>query len=295
VKRWTSSSSAAQVETLLAPVLKGHAIESVVRLGEGCDHLAFEVNGELIARLRKDVDEHTAGGIAREVQLLEILSRVSPIPVPEVAGTNGEAGLIVVRRLPGTSLFERPAVDPMALVDQLAQFLAAIHGLPTVNVLHLVDTDDYPLEAHLADAAALMSQVAGHLPQDSRRAVEAFLAAPPPRAPETRAFCHNDLGAEHLLASPDRTFVTGVIDWSDAAIADPAKDLGLLFRDLGRSATIAIATQLESAVSEGILERAAFHARCGLIEDLAYGLQTTKHLYVERALANLRHTFDGDC
>jgi aminoglycoside phosphotransferase (APT) family kinase protein len=27
--------------------------------------------------------------------------------------------------------------------------------------------------------------------------------------------------------------VTGIIDWSDAAIADPARDLALIYRDLG--------------------------------------------------------------
>jgi len=31
--------------------------------------------------------------------------------------------------------------------------------------------------------------------------------------------------------------VTGIIDWSDAAIVDPAHDFGLLHRDLGPAAS----------------------------------------------------------
>ncbi len=36
-----------------------------------------------------------------------------------------------------------------------------------------------------------------------------------------------------MLVDPDTWEVTGIIDWSDAAIVDPAYDFGLLYRDLG--------------------------------------------------------------
>jgi aminoglycoside phosphotransferase (APT) family kinase protein len=42
-------------------------------------------------------------------------------------------------------------------------------------------------------------------------------------------FSHNDLGIEHVLIDPGTWTVTGIIDWSDAAIVDPAIDFGLLY------------------------------------------------------------------
>jgi aminoglycoside phosphotransferase (APT) family kinase protein len=287
----TARYTIAQIRDLVRETLAGEDIRSVVTLGEGCDHVAFEVNDELIARIRKDDDGRMTEGIGREVALLEVLGRVSPIPVPEVIAANPAAGLIVLRRLPGISLLDRPPADPMTLVDQLAMFLTAVHSVALDEVRHLVETDDWPLDAHLADAKSNFTHAASHLPPDGRRAVEAFLAASPPPGSKTAVLCHNDLGAEHLLASHDGTIITGVFDWTDAAIADPAKDLGLPLRDLGPASITAVAARLESDVNEGILERATFYARCGLLEDLVYGLTVGQRRYAERALAHLRRTF----
>ena len=75
------------------------------------------------------------------------------------------------------------------------------------------------------------------MPVAYRRPVEAFLEAPPPAGRWAPVFSHNDLGIEHVLVDPGTWTVTGVIDWSDAAIVDPAVDFGLLYRDLGPAAT----------------------------------------------------------
>ena len=47
------------VETIGA-VLRPCAVDTVVAIGGGSEHWAFEVNGSLIARLRKQADEHMA-------------------------------------------------------------------------------------------------------------------------------------------------------------------------------------------------------------------------------------------
>jgi aminoglycoside phosphotransferase (APT) family kinase protein len=46
-----------------------------------------------------------------------------------------------------------------------------------------------------------------------------------PRARTQRPFCHNDLGIEHVLVDPTTLKITAIIDWTDAAVADPAYDL----------------------------------------------------------------------
>jgi hypothetical protein len=38
---------------------------------------------------------------------------------------------------------------------------------------------------------------------------------------------------EHVLVDVEANAVTGIIDWTDAAIADPARDLALIYRDFG--------------------------------------------------------------
>jgi aminoglycoside phosphotransferase (APT) family kinase protein len=114
------------------------------------------------------------------------------------------------------------------------------------------------------------------VPATHRGAIEAFLTETPP-PPNPPVFCHNDLGTEHVLVDPDTREVTGVIDWTDAAMADPAYDLGLLYRDLGP----------QVAPSEA----AVFYARCAVLEDLKYGVDEGREMYKNNALAALAWLF----
>jgi aminoglycoside phosphotransferase (APT) family kinase protein len=105
---------------------------------------------------------------------------------------------------------------------------------------------------------------------------------------------HNDLGIEHVLAEPDVADprVTGVIDWGDAAVTDPAYDFGLVQRDLGPAALDAAlaAYARTGADPSGISERARFYAVCTLIEDLSFGLAQDRAEYVDKSLAAWERT-----
>jgi aminoglycoside phosphotransferase (APT) family kinase protein len=262
----------------------------VLRLvGDGADHWAFDVNGMFIARVLKERNEQTAAALEREAALLRILAPVSPLPIPQVVATDPSAGLMVYRRIAGTSLFEKPAPEPHAIVDPLADFVAAIHGVPSETVEQLVQRDEYALDGYLTEGAALMQQVTTCLTSVQRSRVESFLGTPPPPESIQRTLCHNDLGAEHILASDDWSQLTGVIDWSDAALADPAVDIGRVLRDFGFG--VAEAALRRASHDEAALVRAVFYARCALIEDLAYGIETSRPQYVAHALGRFDETF----
>lgn len=81
--------------------------------------------------------------------------------------------------------------------------MAAIHGVPPETVEHLVQRDEYPLSGYLTEAADQMTEISAYLTSSQRTRVELFLATPPPPESRQRTLCHNDLGAEHILASED--------------------------------------------------------------------------------------------
>ncbi len=83
---------------------------------------------------------------------------------------------------------------------------------------------------------------------------------------------------------------TGIIDWNDAAIVDPAFPL---YRDLGPAALrVAVRRYRTDANDVGTLsERSIFYARCSVFEDLAYGMETRRDKYVDKSLAAMEWLF----
>ena len=175
----------------------------------------------------------------------------------------------------------------VGVAARLGQLLAVLHAVPPERVADFAEVDDTPPAEWLADAAQLWPAVSGHVPTAYHPAVETFLAAPPPAPASTLVFSHQDLGIEHVLVGPDPGTVTGVIDWSDAAIGDPARDFGLILRDLGADA---LAAALRRDDPE-LVRRSEFYARCGLITDLAYGVGTGWSEYADKSLTGLTWLF----
>jgi len=256
-------------------------VESVHLLGEGLDNVAYEVNGDLIVRCARQPDP---ARVDREARLLATVAEVSPIPVPRPVFTVPEAGCLAYAKLPGRPLIDLPRASyrahTAAIAATLADFLASLHAMRIGP--DLARPDDRPLTEWRDEAAGLYASLTDEVVAH-RDAIDAFLASPPPPDPGGTVFSHNDLGIEHVLVDPATFSVTGVIDWTDAALVDPAYDHGLLYRDLG-----------PAALPEGRLrERAIFYARCGVFEDLAYGLATGRTSYVEKSRESLAWLFPG--
>jgi aminoglycoside phosphotransferase (APT) family kinase protein len=286
------------VRGLVRAQMPGYGIDSVTLLGEGQENIAYVVNDELIVRFSKASDaQQRAGRVRREASVLAAVAGVSPLPVPVPVFTVVEQGCLAYFKVPGVPLADVPPQQRVAQAEvvgaALGRFLGAMHAMPVERMADLVDTDADPLSDWRRDAADGYSEVAGLVPPRYRRAIEAFLDASLPDDPQPVVFLHNDLGVEHVLVEPGTWRVTGIIDWSDAAIDDPAYDFGLLYRDLGPLALeAAIGSYRPDPTDVGRLrQRAVFYARCSVFEDLAYGLEAHQARYIDNSLAALEWLF----
>ena len=177
--------------------------------------------------------------VERRVALLRGVGARVRVPVPAVVRALPEAGLVVVGRLPGRPLLDlaparRTALAPVAGAA-LGGLLAELHTWPPQQYDGLAGVDDTPPAAWHREAAGHAEAIAPHLDEQQRDDVDRFLEQPLPVRATVLAFSHLDLGAEHVLVADDDTGtrLTGVIDWDDAAVGDPAHDLALVLRDLG--------------------------------------------------------------
>ena len=262
---------------------------------QGSDHVVeLTADGAVLRRRRRE-----AGGLSadREAELLALVAPSLPVPVPRV-GRVVDEDTLVLERLPGVPLLDSlPAAPPWCrarLGSVLGRVIAALAMVPVERVASVVPVDDAPHEEYVDEAAALVRDLGAALPADRRGAVLRFLSATPPRQPPTLVLCHHDLGAENLLVDPDDLRITGVLDWSDAAITDPALDLGLVLRDLGRAGfEHAVAAVTATGIPLGdVVERAEFHARVRALEDLAFGVEHDLARYRDNALRAIGQVFD---
>jgi len=255
-------------------------------LADGDENLTVEVGDHIVRFSRQPESDRT---LHLEAALLNALAPLTKVLIPAPV-VDAEAGVLMYRRLPGTPLLGCPGIRLDLVADGLVDLLAAVRRLGDAVRLPVDDSDD---GAWLDDAIADFGMVRHRLDADRAAVVEAFLHAPPPPPPTRMVASHNDLGAEHLLID-DECRLAGVIDWTDAAITDPARDLGSIYRDLGPAVAFRVAARLDGAVTDDDARRMAFHARCRWIEDLRYGLDdpSRRAVYIGNAWRTFAHTFE---
>jgi aminoglycoside phosphotransferase (APT) family kinase protein len=254
-------------ESLLAnfPELADTAVRE---LGHGLDNTAF-LAGDLVLRVAEDGHD-----VVREARLLEAVAPRVSIPVPRARFADQDAGVLAYPLLPGRPLLGR-SPDP-GLARPLGRFLRELHATDTAAVARLVPVEE-------ADPGEWLDDLDG--PPDLLRLLHASVPAPARR----RVLAHADLGAEHILEH-DGT-LTGVIDWSDAAIADPALDFARLYRDFGQDFLTDALDAYGGLDDDHAMARITFFARCAALEDLTFGREHGRSEYTRAAERSLTWLF----
>ena len=237
---------------------------------DGWDSLVLEVDGQWLIRVprRPEVREW----MRREARLLPELGPALPVPVPrfEVVEDTDDVFFVAYRKLPGKPLGD----PPVAVAAELGRFLAALHSFrPSVELPRHRD----PIERFRREVLTLLEQ-------DERRRAEAMFEER--LSTSETALLHADLGPEHILH--EGSSVTGVIDWSDASLGDPALDFAWLLNGTSRAFAVALLDAYSRESDAGFRERALFYHRLGPWHEVLYGLQNDRPELVERGLAGIR-------
>ena len=209
---------------------------SVVATGVGWDNTAFLVNDAVIFRFpRRGI---AAPLIEAEARLLPAVAPRLPLAVPRPAFIGRPtdaypypfAGHVLIpgRTACAAALGDEPR---SALAGPLGAFLAALHAFPAADAARLGAGHDtirrLDLGYRLPKAhAALETLVRRGLVRDARPFAAILDAAPGDFTPRSDVLVHGDLYARHLLVDDDGR-LSGVIDWGDIHLGDPAVDLAI--------------------------------------------------------------------
>ena len=254
-------------------------------IDEGWDSVVFELAGSWIVRVprREEVREW----LRREARLLPELASLLPVPVPRFEVLeDSDVFFVAYRKLPGEPLGPAPGAT---LARRLGELLRSLHGFPRDRALELgVESFDAGswLERQRGFAERCRREGAPLLDADERRRAEEMhgkFFATWDRALET-ALIHGDLGPAHVLRQSRQ--LTGVIDWSDACVGDPALDLAWALH--GTPMKFAAALRKSYPVDEAQFERAGYYHRLGPWHEVLFGLERGRPALVESGLAGVR-------
>jgi aminoglycoside phosphotransferase (APT) family kinase protein len=257
--------------------------QTVVTIEEGWDSLVLDVDDGWIVRVPRR--EPVRECLEFEMRLLPELAPELPVAVPRFEVVAEGLRAVAYRKLAG----EPVDVARTAVAAELGRFLSALHAFPVDRARALgVPSDDRGWrERHEAFARGLLGRVGPMLGDDRRRA-EAMLSDffdDPANFEFEPRLIHADLGPAHILTSGDE--LTGIIDWSDARIGDPALDLAWALNGTPAAFGDTVLEAYGSADAR-LPERALFFHRLGPWYELHYGVHFHQPAYVESGLAGVR-------
>lgn len=205
--------------------------EQVEALQDGWDSEVTLLERDLIVRVpqRPEVVETARA----EARFLPLLATHLPLAVPEPLVTCALHGSIVYRRILGAAATPERlgSLDTVAAGHQLAASLAVLHAFD-LEVARDAGVPDHGGAAWLTAYDELCDRFAAtvlpRVPDPHRAEALAFLGTVVPQlvtlgAAEAVAVIHADLCADHVRC--DTEGLTGIIDWGDVRIGDPALDL----------------------------------------------------------------------
>jgi len=274
------------------PELLGVSVETATEIEGGWDYVVFEVNGAWIVRIPRRTE--VEGWLRKEIRLLPAISPLLPLPVPrfEVVVDGDEAQpFVAYRKLPGRALDAalRGTVDAPSLGAALGSFLAALHAFPVPRATRFTRADPesqgwLEQQEELRERSA--REVYPLLEPDERtradRVFEEYFSSVDDISP---ALVHGDLGPDHVLCSTDT--VTGVIDWSDATIGDPAIDLAWPTHATPREFAEAL-LEAYGPDSAGPSERSPYYYRVAHLHEVLHALDHNDAALLEHGLRAFR-------
>lgn len=256
--RTVDATTAARVIADQFPALAGLPVR---QLAAGWDNVVHRVGEDWVFRfVHREV---ALPGAVRERAVLIALDDSLPLPIPRPVHLGHPAPEVDrpfwgARLLPGHELADSqvPDGDRVAVARDLGRFLRALHSPDLAAVVSRVDADGVVLPHDpmgRADARRTADRARARL--DSLRAmgtwrgdaaVDGLLARAATvdlSLPGSPVLVHGDLHVRHVLVgrdgASDEVRVTGVIDWGDVALADPAVDLAIAWAALAGEARAA--------------------------------------------------------
>jgi aminoglycoside 2''-phosphotransferase len=274
-------------------------------ISQGWDSVAVAVDDELLFRFPKRAD--VVPQYRMEARLLPVLTKHVSLPVPRFAyiwqgGRAYDRWFVGYPMLPGRQLSHAllAALDADRLAAQLGQFVSELHSFSVEQAARLL-FDEEATAGSATWATRWWDRYRDLYADIQARVFPLLSAAQKDRVGERwkaffadeanlqfqPALIHHDLNEEHILVDAGGIRITGIIDWGDAGIGDPAIDFTGLLADYGRSMQERVLRNYSRPVDAAFRRRAEFYRSLIPFHEVLFGLSTGQAGHVEHGLAGI--------
>jgi aminoglycoside phosphotransferase (APT) family kinase protein len=217
--------------------------------------------------------------LRREAALLPWLAPRLPLPVPRLEIVSDDPFTVRHAYLPGGRCPGSSATHGASV----GTFLRTLHGVDPADAVRHGALEAQAAHADLVETVDRMSRevlprLPGHL-QPVGAALLDRVSAPPSDA----RLAHGDLGPEHIRVVGKE--VTGIIDWGDCCVRDPAIDLAWTAFGAGRAFAGAVLTAY--GADEALVARGLDFHLLGPWHEVLYGLGDGEPGFVDSGLAGV--------
>jgi aminoglycoside 2''-phosphotransferase len=237
-----------------------------------------------------------------EYEILCNIQEYLTLPIPNPiwsnfsTGTLGEA-FIGYHLIPGQPFWRETylAIKYEAIIHyiavQIATFLQQLHSIPITAVL----SNTLPLQDTRSDWAKLYlqfrEQLFPYLKNEDRDRVTNTFAAFVENADNFNyqpVLRHGDFGTVNLLFDEETQIITGVIDFGQAALGDPALDFAAIMAPFGYSESFVRRFEPIYPIDESTLTRARFYVSTFALKEALYGILSETARAFESGMARYR-------
>jgi aminoglycoside phosphotransferase (APT) family kinase protein len=268
-----------EYEAILRERIPDLRVNRLVLVETGWDSAVVDVDGEWIFRFPRRAE--VVEWLRAEAALLPELAPRLPAPIPRFEFIDLDpGGFVGYRKLPGEPLAH--GAGSGALAARVGEFLRAVHDFPVDRARRLTRRDW--AEEKRALVERFRREVLPLLDGSESTRAEALLGSALALTFEP-ALVHGDLGPEHLLHRGDE--LTGVIDWSDARVGDPAIDFAWLLYGTAPPFAKALLSAYGQA-DRALRARALVFHRLGPWHEVLFGLDEDRPELVRSGLDGVR-------
>lgn len=275
-------------------------IKSLKLITVGYDHDVVIVNGKIIFRFIKG--EKRSKEFLREIKFLDYFEKISKIPVPKYYFVSKDKSFGAYNSIEGSemgdSFFEKlKGKKRRELVKDLAIFLTQLHRIPikkartfrfSIPKGNLIKHKRERFQKRKNTIFKFLNKKERDFLTHLYKNISKLLSHP------SKTLVHLDLDRRHILINKKKGKITGVIDFGDIVIRDPASEF-YWFRMIGEKFTREIYEKYGGPKDDTFLLRTKYYAIMHLFEITYEGIEGRTKININKNIRLLKSLISEFC